>query len=96
MRREAAKAVACANHESLVLEEGMTTETPHKVCTPEEYFFLYRPKGKHSVCFNYDYAGNVAIWFLATKGQKCGYDMECLPDCAFAEGGQCAREENFP
>jgi hypothetical protein len=44
-------------------------DVPHKICTAMEYFFLYRPKGKHSVCFDYDEVGNVAIWYLATNGE---------------------------
>lgn len=45
-------------------EHHQDCELPHKICTPAEYFFLYRPKGKHSVCFDYDAAGNVAVWYL--------------------------------
>ena len=45
-------------------------DTPHKICTPEEYFFLYRPKGKHIVCFDYDDSGSVAIWYLKDESEK--------------------------
>lgn len=45
-------------------------DEPHKICTPEEYFFMYRPNGKHAVCFDYDSAGGVAIWYMSPKKQE--------------------------
>lgn len=48
-------------------DDGLGDGQPDKICTLEEYFFICRPNAKHSVCFDYDEAGNVAIWYMAPK-----------------------------